>query len=292
MNFEVSHRTLYRYTQPVVQSQHVVHMSPRPVPLQVVRHHSLLVEPAPAMRQDGFDAFGNPVVILDIEAPHQEFVIWARTGIETKTPPPNPSVTRAWDKLDDVLQTEGSDLALDVIRFRCSSRQTTPTLEIAAYAAASFPPGRPVLAGAIDLTTRIFRDFKFDPTATDVSTPISEVLRTRRGVCQDFAHLALAGLRALRIPSRYVSGYILTRPPPGQPRLQGADASHAWISIWSPETDWVALDPTNGLVIGDEHITIAHGRDYDDISPISGVLLGGGQHTVTVGIDVVEVPVR
>lgn len=290
MNFEVSHKTLYRYSQPVVQSQHLVHMSPRVMPNQTIRHHSLMVEPAPAKRFEGQDAFGNPVMILDIEVPHQEFVIHSRTSIETSKPPAfNASASTPWDRLDDALLSAGHELPIDVIQYRCGSRQTMPTPEVAAYAELSFPPGRPVIDGAIDLSLRIFKEFKFDPSATDVSTPITEVLLNRRGVCQDFAHLALACLRALRIPARYVSGYILTRPPPGKPRLQGTDASHAWISVWSPETDWVDLDPTNGLVVSDEHITIALGRDYDDISPISGVLLGGGTHSVTVGIDVIAV---
>ena len=129
----------------------------------------------------------------------------------------------------------------------------------------------------------------FDPTATDISTPVMEVLRKRRGVCQDFSHLALACLRSLRLPARYVSGYILTSPPPGQPRLAGADASHAWISVWAPEAGWVDFDPTNGLMPREEHITIAYGRDYDDVSPISGILLGGSEHSVTVGVDVLPV---
>jgi transglutaminase-like putative cysteine protease len=163
---------------------------------------------------------------------------------------------------------------------------TAASLDIAAYAAQSFAKGRPVLDAAFDLTRRVHKDFKFDPTATDVSTPIAQVFRQRRGVCQDFAHFTLACLRSLRIPARYVSGYILTRPPPGQPKLQGTDASHAWISVWSPETGWRDFDPTNGLIVTDEHIVIAHGRDYNDVSPISGVLLGGGEHTVTVAVDV------
>jgi transglutaminase-like putative cysteine protease len=141
----------------------------------------------------------------------------------------------------------------------------------------------------MDLTQRIYGDFIFDSTATDVSTPIHEVFSTRRGVCQDFAHFALACLRAMRIPARYVSGYILTRPPPGVARLQGADASHAWVSVWSPEAGWSDFDPTNGIAVTDEHITVACGRDYDDVSPISGLLLGGGGHDVDVGVDVVPV---
>jgi transglutaminase-like putative cysteine protease len=162
------------------------------------------------------------------------------------------------------------------------------TLEIADYTALSFPPGRPVLVGTYDFIMRIYREFKFDPTATDISTPITQVFKQRRGVCQDFAHLTIAGLRALAIPARYVSGYILTRPPPGQPKLQGTDASHAWVSVWAPDIGWVDFDPTNGMVAADEHIEIAHGRDYDDVSPISGVLIGGGEHTVAVAVDMVE----
>ena len=140
-----------------------------------------------------------------------------------------------------------------------------------------------------DPKANVMEDFTFDPTATDISTPIAHVFQQKRGVCQDFAHLTLACLRAMRVPSRYVSGYIMTRPPPGQPMLQGTDASHAWISAWAPEAGWMDFDPTNGLIVADEHITIAHGRDYDDVSPISGVLLGGGEHTVAVGVDVLPV---
>lgn len=289
MIFEISHKTHYRYSQPVAQSQHVVHVTPRKVPGQIVRHHSLIVDPAPSMRQQTVDAFGNPLVFLAIEAPHRELLVHARSGIETKRPPAfQASVTTSWDRLDQALRPGITDVPMDVYQFRCSSRQTPASLEIAEFAKPSFKPGRPVLEGAIDLTHRIFREFKFDPTATDVSTPVAEVLRLRRGVCQDFAHLSLAALRAKKIPARYVSGYILTRPPPGQAKLQGTDASHAWISVWAPETGWVDLDPTNGLIVGEEHIVVAYGRDYDDVSPISGVLLGGGKHTVSVGIDVVE----
>lgn len=290
MIFDVSHKTHYHYTWPVVQSQHLIHMSPRKVGRQTVRHHSLIVEPAPVMRYDRVDAFGNPVVILDIEVTHKELVLLARSSIETAAPAGlDLTASLPWDALDERLARPGQGLDLDVIQYRCASRLTTPSLDIADYAAQSFKPGRPVLEATEELNQRIYDDFTFDATATDISTPVLQVFKQRRGVCQDFAHLAIACLRALRIPVRYVSGYILTRPPPGQPRLQGADASHAWISVWSPEAGWVDFDPTNGLVVADEHITIAHGRDYDDVSPISGVLLGGGEHTVDVGVDVVPV---
>lgn len=290
MIFDVSHKTHYRYSHPVVQSQHLIHMSPREIPRQTIRNHSLIVEPAPALRYDGVDALGNTVLILDIERPHRELVIHARTTIETQPLPDiDLAATTPWDRLDESFSSADGGLPLDVIMYRCGTRLTTATREIADYAKVSFTPGRPVLDAAVSLSNRIFAEFKFDNTATDLSTPISVVLKERRGVCQDFAHLALACLRAMRVPARYVSGYILTRPPPGQPRLQGADASHAWISVWSPEAGWIDLDPTNGIVVSDEHITIAYGRDYDDVSPISGVLLGGGDHDVTVGVDVVPV---
>ena len=290
MMFDVSHKTHYQYTWPVVQSQHMIHMSPRKVGRQTVRHHSLIVEPAPAMRYDRIDAFGNPVVILDIEVPHKELVLLARSSIETMAPVGiDLAASLPWDRIDQSLAVPGNGLDLDVIQYRCASRLTTASLDIADYAAQSFTPGRPVLEAAEELNQRIYDDFTFDATATDLSTPVLQVFKQRRGVCQDFAHLAIACLRALRVPVRYVSGYILTRPPPGQARLQGADASHAWISVWSPQQGWVDFDPTNGLVVSDEHITIAHGRDYDDVSPISGVLLGGGEHTVDVGVDVAPV---
>ena len=289
MIFDVSHKTLYRYSSPVVQSQHLVHMSPRVVDRQTIRHHSLIVEPAPAMRYEGIDAFGNPVVILDIEVPHREFVLHARSKIETRAPArTDPFRSPAWDRPEDIARGAGGAINLDVMQYRCVSRLTTATLDIADYTSTSFARGRPVLDGAHDFIMRIYREFKFDPTATDISTPIAQVFKQRRGVCQDFAHLTIAGLRAHRIPARYVSGYILTRPPPGQPKLQGTDASHAWISVWAPDVGWVDFDPTNGIAVADEHVTIAHGRDYDDVSPISGVLIGGGEHTVTVGVDMAE----
>ena len=287
MILEVSHKTLYRYSAPVIQSQHLIHMSPRASQRQSVRHHSLIVEPAPAMRYDGVDTFGNPVVILDIELAHREFVLHARSTIETRVPAAiDLAAASPWDQIDEIRLGSSQALDLDTIQYRCASRLTTASLDMADYGGVSFTPGRPVLDATMDLVRRIYDDFTFDPAATDISTPLSQVFKQRRGVCQDFSHFALACLRAMRVPARYVSGYILTRPPPGQVKLQGSDASHAWISVWAPRAGWVDFDPTNGLVVADEHVTIAHGRDYDDVSPISGVLIGGGEHTVAVAVDV------
>ena len=287
MKYSISHRTTYRYRQPVAQSQHIMHLRPRQLPLQSVITHSLLIDPAPARRTDIKDYFGNTAVLLRLSDAHSEFVVHARSGVELTAPPAaDLEKTMAWE---DVSGAGLGSLAAPgpaVLQFTCPSRHVTVSHEIRNFARLSFPASRPILAGAMDLTLRIFRDFKFDPSATDVSTPVGQVLNLKRGVCQDFAHLAIAALRSLGLPARYVSGYLLTRPPPGQPKLAGSDASHAWLSVWAPESGWVDFDPTNGVIPSSEHITLAYGRDYEDISPISGVLLGGGEQTMAVAVDV------
>lgn len=288
MIYDVTHRTVYRYSTPVVQSQHIVHMSPRPLPRQSVKGHALLIDPAPTIRTERTDYDGNRTVMFDIEQSHEELIVLAQSTIEVVAPAEiDFAASTPWDALVEHISETAVGLNLAVARYACASRHTRPSIEIADYARPSFPAGRPVLLGAWDLVQRIHADFTFDTTATDVSTPVMRVLQQRRGVCQDFSHLTLACLRALHLPARYVSGYILTSPPPGQPKLAGADASHAWISVFSPEFGWVDFDPTNGLMPRDEHITIAYGRDYDDVSPISGIILGGSEHSVFVGVDVV-----
>lgn len=290
MTFEISHRTTYRYRRTVAQSRHVLHLRPRELAGQNVTNHSLHIEPVPARRADMKDYFGNTAVLLRIDTEHSEFVVHARSTVDVRPATvPDLAATRAWDQMS-VSQVEPLAAAgPDVLHFTCPSRHVTFSREVVEFARVSFPPQRPVLLGAIDLTTRIFKEFKFDPAATDVATPIKRVLELRRGVCQDFAHLTIAALRSIGIPARYVSGYLVTRPPPGQAKLAGTDASHAWLSVWAPETGWVDFDPTNGIIPSGEHITLAYGRDYDDISPISGVLLGGGDQTMAVAVDVVPV---
>ncbi|CFX51566.1 Transglutaminase domain protein [Candidatus Filomicrobium marinum] len=288
MKFDVSHKTVYNYSAMVSHSSHCVHLTPRPIARQTVERHSLMIEPAPTTRIDRIDYFGNPVSILSIDGAHSEFVVHARSTIVAEPPEPvDPEATCAWEDVQQRVTTGNGDLDLDVIQYLSPSRLTQPIPAILTYARPSFPERRPAIAAAWDLAQRIFQDFKFDATATDLSTPLSEVLRNRRGVCQDFSHLMLSCLRAMHLPARYVSGYILTKPPEGGERLQGADASHAWVSIWAPECGWVDMDPTNKIMPGEEHITIAYGRDYDDVCPISGVLLGGREHGVRVAVDVV-----
>ena len=290
MIYDVSHRTVYRYPTPVAQSQHIVHMSPRAIEHQRVKGHALLIEPAPTIRTEREDVYGNRVVLFDIEQEHKELIIHARSTIGVTAPRAiDLAASMPWEAVAAAIADPKPGIDLEVARYACASKHTRSTAEIATYARGFFPAGRPVLQGAWDLIASIYDGFTFDATATDISTPVTQVLQQRRGVCQDFSHLALACLRTMRLSARYVSGYILTSPPPGAPRLAGADASHAWISVWSPGFGWIDFDPTNGLIPRDGHISIAYGRDYDDVSPISGILLGGNDHTVHVGVDVVPV---
>lgn len=285
MKYQVSHRTTYDYRLAVAQSHHLIHMTPRILLRQRVLSHTLLIDPVPVSRADIEDYFGNAAVLLRIQDQHSQFMVHARSTVEiTPANLPDTEASTPWEAVAASLEQVPSNLA--AVQYACRSRHTPASAELQAFAHASFQPGRPVLAATLDLTQRIFREFKFDPAATDVSTPVASVLQSRRGVCQDFAHLAIAALRSVGLPARYVSGYLLTRPPPGQPKLQGTDASHAWFSVLSPDAGWVDFDPTNGLMPMLEHITVAYGRDYDDISPISGVLLGGGDQTMTVAVDV------
>jgi transglutaminase-like putative cysteine protease len=287
MIFEVSHKTFYSYSAPVVQSHHLTHLEPRAHERQRIFRHSLLIEPAPASRIRLRDYSGNPLSILVIEQSHTELLLHARTTIEVEAPATaDLKKTSQWNDVAVALGRTESVQDLSVVQYICPSRWTPKLRDAANYAKPSFPVGRPVLEGVLDLTKRIHADFKYDPRATDATTEVQEVFKLGRGVCQDFAHLEIACLRALGLPARYVSGYLLTRPPEGQTKLAGADASHAWISAWAPETGWVDFDPTNNMIPGEEHITISAGRDFNDVSPISGVLLGGGEHSVDVAVDV------
>lgn len=287
MRYAVSHRTAYQYRTPVAQSHHVVHLKPRMLPRQTLVHHSLLIDPAPVAMSDVVDYYGNLTTLLRIDETHTEFIVHARSTVDLAFAPfPDLMAGPAWEDVARLNWQPGGTMDIEVSQFIARSRHVPYSDDIAAFARASFTPGRPILDGAMHLTQRIFSEFRFDAKATDVSTPVARVLEIKRGVCQDFAHLTLAVMRSLGLPARYVSGYLMTRPPPGQIKLKGADASHAWISVWSPYAGWIDFDPTNGIIPEREHITVAFGRDYDDISPISGVLLGGGEQTMVVAVDV------
>lgn len=290
MIFEVSHKTVYHYTAPVAQAHHLVHLAPREHERQRTIRHGLIIEPTPASRSDFTDYFGNPASTVAIESSHSELLIHSRSVIEVKAPPPiDVKRSAAWEGVAAQLSPSHDAYDIDVVQFLMPSHYTGATPELIAFAAPSFRPGRPILECAWDLTTRIHTDFKYDSAATDVATTVDDLLEIGRGVCQDFAHLLIGSMRAFGLPARYVSGYLLTHPPAGKEKLVGSDASHAWVSVWAPDIGWVDFDPTNKMIPKDEHITIGYGRDFQDVSPVTGVLLGGGSHHIDVAVDVVPV---
>lgn len=287
MILNVSHRTTFRYSQSVSISHHLLHLCPRAMPRQALVRHSLMVEPPPTVSRNSTDYFGNPTAYITIEESHNELSIVARSTVDVTAPAAiDADATPAWEQVAARLAGSTDPEDLDAYQFVFDSPQVVAGDRVRDYASPSFPPGRPVLAAAIELTHRIHADFKYAGGVTDIWTPVETVLEHRHGVCQDFAHLQIACLRAFGIPARYVSGYILTHPPPGKPRLVGADASHAWLSVCVPGYGWVDLDPTNDKLANDEFVTVAWGRDYADVSPVNGLVVGGGHHLVEVSVDV------
>ena len=288
MIYRVRHTTVYAYGQPVSLCHNLIHLTPRHTARQRCLATALEVTPHPAVQSSHVDFFGNLAHLLTIQEPHRSLTLTARHTVDVApfVPPPLEE-TPPWEAVRERLARPGDAEALGASQFVFDSLSVQAFAALADYAAPSFRPGRPVLDAVLDLTRRIHADFAYDPTATTVATPLAEVLATRCGVCQDFAHLQIGCLRSLGLAARYVSGYLLTQPPPGQARLVGADASHAWPSVWCAGDGWVDVDPTNNQVPSDRHVTLAWGREYDDVSPIKGVILGGGDHSVSVAVDVV-----
>ncbi len=281
MKFKVRHLTTYHYSDPVQLSHHAAHLRPRNDTGQRYSAVDLQIRPFPAvLRDDGTDYFGNPTTFFTIQDPHTTLEVEASFVVETRPVADLPADGGgAWDGGDGVHGGGEMD-------FLYASSQIPVLPEAHAYAAPSFPPGRPLVEAVLDLTRRIHADFTFDPDATSVGIPLAEVFAERKGVCQDYAHVGIACLRAMGLSARYVSGYIRTIPPPGKVKLEGADASHAWLGVFIPGWGWLDVDPTNNMVAGEDHVVVAWGRDYDDVSPIRGVVLGGGEHHVDVAVDV------
>lgn len=287
MRYDVMHRTTLSYEQTVSISHHVLHLEPRYHARQSPVQFNLTVDPIPTQLSTSTDFFGNHVHHLTLEEPHERLMVEARSSVDVQPRGEmlNLESGPAWDQIASVLSV-GNSQVIEPLEFAYASPYVAWDREVREYALPSFPPARPLLAAAMDLTGRIFADFEYKGGVSDVSTPVRQVLRMRQGVCQDFAHLQIACLRSLGLAARYVSGYLLTRPPPGQPKLIGSDASHAWISIWAGELGWVDLDPTNNVLPDHEHITVGWGRDYGDVSPMNGFIIGGGSHAVAVSVDV------
>jgi transglutaminase-like putative cysteine protease len=302
--YRIHHLTRYSYDEPVSVCHNLAHLLPRDSARHTWHSTELEINPAPAVRAERNDYFGNRLTFFAIQEPHRQLDVIARCRVDLDPSPTAPLFPSAvpWEQARDQLNAAAdapSPLAshLDAFQFTFSSPYIRWTPEIAAYGAESFPAGRPLMEAVLDLTQRIHRDFAYDTRSTTVSTTLPEIMKARSGVCQDFAHLQIGCLRAMGLAARYVSGYLLTTPPPGKPRLIGADASHAWVSVYLPNShalssgqngagEWLDLDPTNNCIPSDKHITLAWGRDFGDVSPLRGVLLGTGKHQIQVSVDV------
>jgi len=286
MKYRVTHTTTYAYARPVDLASHMLHLSPRSFPGQRVLWSDLVADPAPSRSNEAPDHFGNHVAWMFLDRRHGRFTVTVTAEVEVAfAPPPPKQDTLPWEEVA-ALAAAGGKGAWEAAEFVFDSPMIPPEPGAGAYAAPCFTPGRPILEALLELNSRIRREFSFKAGVTNVSTPVSRTLSQRAGVCQDFTHLMIAALRAHGLPARYVSGYLRTKPLAGAPARRGADQSHAWVGAWmGPEHGWVDLDPTNDLVVHDEHVVLGWGRDYGDISPVRGVILGGGRHSVTVGVD-------
>lgn len=294
MKYHITHKTCYSYGDLTPVCHNLVHLVPRATARQTCLNYDLTIDPVPAFRTQRFDAFGNRADYFSIEAPHDRLEIVAEGLIEVEPPSSEPMDGKsiAWDDCvigASTFRSNGSHTeSVDPLNWQLSfPSPRVPLLPaLRSYAAMSFRPRRSIVESIIDLYTRIHHEFRFDTRATTVDTPLAEVLTLRRGVCQDFAHLAVGCLRAMGLAARYTSGYLRTMPPPGKERLVGADASHAWCSCWCGPLGWIDFDPTNHRIVDDSYVTIAWGRDYGDVCPIQGVFVGQGEHRIRVSVDV------
>ena len=286
MIYKIVHRTTYKYKFPVSVGNHVACLKPRSLLRHRLQRCELNIQPAPATLIERTDYFGNTLYFFTVQEPHTELIVETRSEVMMEnTVTASPQEALPWEEAVRSLPEDHSLEGLEAYQFRFESPRIPLRPEFAAYALQSFTPGRPLREGLLDLTERIHKDFRFDSGVTTVRTPTEQVFRKRRGVCQDFAHVQIACLRSLNLSARYVSGYLRTYPPPGQPRLVGADASHAWVSAYCPGSGWLDLDPTNNLIPSTGHVTLAWGRDYGDVSPLHGLILGGGVHALNVSVD-------
>jgi len=289
MIYDIRQTTEYAYVRRVPTARHMLRMLPVSRPGLEIIHAELKISPAPSSRREETDFFGNALTSVQIDQLHDTFSATTTILARVSAPPPIlMNLTPPWEEASSLAFSSSDPGPTSPVHFLFASRLVPLEAEIAAYAAKSFEPGCPILAGAADLMHRIYRDFRYDPEATDVTSSPLEAFEQKSGVCQDFAHVMISGLRGLGLPAAYVSGFLRTVPAPGQPRLQGADAMHAWVSVWCGEAaGWRALDPTNDTLVGEDHIALAFGRDYSDVAPVSGILLGPGEQKLNVAVDVV-----
>lgn len=289
MLLHVVHETAYDYAPAVRTAQHIAHLKPVDGALQALLQHTLAVLPAPAQQSHSVDVFGNTRTFFSLQSAHERLHVRAESMVRT-CPRPEPGEDLPWEQVRERMRYHRAARYDAAAAFAFASPYVPRDARFVAYAQPSFTPGRPLLAAARELMRRIHADFEYETTATDAYTPALEALELRKGVCQDLAHVMLGCLRSLGLPARYVSGYLLTQPPPGQARLVGSDASHAWVSVYLPHEDgageWVDLDPTNDRGPGEDYVTLALGRDYSDVSPMRGVIHGGANHSLRVAVTV------
>lgn len=292
MKYRVTHKTCYTYQEAVSFCHNEAHLIPRASLHQNCFNKTLVIQPEPTLQTHREDFFGNIATYFSIEIPHKELTVTATSEIEILHPGTIdlPTHSLPWENVRDQLTDINNPKLLEVKEYLLESPFIPITSKLHNYAKPSFTPGRPILEATLDLMKRIDLEFTYDPHFTTIVTPIEEVLEHRRGVCQDFAHLMIACLRTMGLAARYVSGYLETLPPPGQIKLQGSDASHAWLSVYSPDQGWIDFDPTNYQIPTIQHITTAWGRDYSDVTPLKGIIFGGGGHTLTVSVDVAQLP--
>jgi len=290
VSYRIRHLTSYAYDAIVTLAHSEARLNPRTGPWQVAHNARFVVEPAPAYITREVDYFGNWMHLFVMHEPHRRFVMTVHSEVTVRQPLlPHPEQTMPWEDVRGVLASATDHEVFEAVEYCFESPYVGWSADIQAYAAQSFTPRRPILAAVLDLNGRIYRDFVYRPGATNVATPVAAVFAQRSGVCQDFAHLLIACIRSMGLAARYVSGYLLTHPAEGQPRLIGADASHAWASVYCPGHDFIDVDPTNNALVNVEHPTLAWGRDFGDVSPLKGVVLGGGAHTVNVAVSVVPI---
>ena len=292
MLYDIKQTTFYAYGSLVSSSRHIMRMMPVTRRGQIVRHATLTIEPKPDEWREGLDYFDNHETQIAIDKPHESLAVTLTARVEREAETKEPliaALTLPWEEIAAFALRDPAIDAQAPIHALFPSRMVTLDAAITAYTAESFYSGRPILEAALDLNTRIKNDFVYDPDATSVETEAHHAFAFRRGVCQDFAHIMIAGLRGLGLPAFYVSGWLRTEPPAGQKRLEGADATHAWVSVWCGPAGWVGLDPTNGIMAGADHIILAIGRDYADVAPLDGIIWSHADHSLSVAVDVVPV---
>jgi transglutaminase-like putative cysteine protease len=291
--YDVRHRTTYDYASEAATARLAFRVTPLTRASQRVLAHRVDVSPNPRTLRHGVDFFGTPFVVARFEQPHRELIVEARSTVEVTRLAPDPETpAESWEEAAAAALAAQGLGPESPAHFIYPSPLVGLVDEVAEYARLSFQVGRSALSGAAELMRRVRADFEYEPEATDVTTPLAQAFAQRRGVCQDFAHVMISGLRGLGVPARYVSGYIRTAPLDDAPRLEGADASHAWVEVWcGPRTGWIGFDPTNAILAGEDHIEAALGRDFSDVSPIHGVVLGAGEQTLSVAVDVAPLKV-